>query len=50
MDQWEANLFYRRVQPSEINRMGFREMKEWNDVHEMMLEADKEARKRAAQS
>jgi len=47
MDQWFANLFFRKVQPSEITRMSYKEMHYWNGIHEMMLDADEEARKAA---
>lgn len=36
MHQWMGNLFYRRVPPSEINAMGYREMEYWNNWHEIM--------------
>jgi len=38
-----GNLFYRKVQPSEIASMTYQDLKYWNDWHELMIEADKKA-------
>jgi hypothetical protein len=42
-----GNLFYRRVQPSEINAMDYSEMKYWNGWHLLMEQAEKDAIKDA---
>jgi hypothetical protein len=38
-----GNLFYRGQSIPEINRLRYAEMKEWNDWHELMCEAEKKA-------
>lgn len=38
--QMMGNLFYRRVAPSEIKSMGYKEMKYWNDWHELMAKEE----------
>jgi hypothetical protein len=43
MDQMMGNLFYRGVQPSEIENMPFWKMKYWNKWHEAMAETDRKA-------
>lgn len=43
MTQWMGNLFYRRQPIDVIRSLRFAEMKFWNEWHERMQEADKEA-------
>jgi hypothetical protein len=43
MDQWECNLFYRRVQPSEILAMTFHGMRKWNEYHLVLSKEEKAA-------
>lgn len=38
-----GNIFYRGVCPSVIGDMGYRELKYWNDWHERMVKAEKQA-------
>ena len=40
-----GNLFYRGVSVTEIKKMPYWEMKYWNTWHEVMLDAEVEARK-----
>ena len=37
------NLFYRRVAPSEIKEMNYRELRYWNEMHVIMVNVEKEA-------
>jgi hypothetical protein len=41
MEQMIANLFYRRVQPSEVRQMDFTELKYWNEIHELMASEER---------
>jgi hypothetical protein len=41
MWQWMGNLFYRRQQISEIKKLRFAEMREWNKWHEIMIQQEK---------
>ena len=36
-----GNLFYRRVQPSEIKQMDYSELIYWNEWHEIIAKAEK---------
>lgn len=38
-----GNLFYRQVQPSEIKAMKYPELKYWNNWHELMEQAERDA-------
>lgn len=38
-----GNLFYRKVSPDVIERMAYHRMKYWNDWHELMVKAEREA-------
>lgn len=42
LHQMMGNLFYRRVQPSEIEGMTFSTMAYWNEWHEILAKAEKE--------
>lgn len=46
-DQMMGNLFFRQVNPSEINGMEYHELKYWNDWHEAMNKADNDAIEKA---
>lgn len=46
MHQMVGNLFYRGVQPSEIANLDYNNMKSYNEWHEKMIEAEKEAYKK----
>lgn len=37
-----GNLFFRGQQISEIKKLGFKEMKYWNNWHELMVKAEKD--------
>ncbi len=41
MWQWMGNLFYRKQPISEIKKLRFAEMREWNRWHEVMVKAEK---------
>lgn len=43
MTQWELNLFYRHIQPSEILALTFHGMKKWNEFHEILSKEEKRA-------
>jgi len=40
MDQMMGNLFFRGVNPEEIENMTYRRMKYWNRWHEIMAKAE----------
>jgi hypothetical protein len=40
MEQFMGNLFFRRVQPSEIEAMTYGKMKYWNEWHKRMEAAE----------
>ena len=41
MDQMIGNLFYRGVTVTELKGMGYRELKYWNQWHELMAKAER---------
>lgn len=41
MWQWMGNLFYRKQPISEIKKLRFAELKEWNSWHELMIKEEK---------
>ena len=41
IDQWAGNLFYRGIQPSEIDQMPYGELKYWNEWHELIAKKEK---------
>ena len=38
-----GNLFYRRVSPTEIENMDFKDLKYWNSWHETLIKEEKKA-------
>ena len=38
-----GNLFYRGASITELKAMGFREMRYWNEWHELMTQAEKDS-------
>jgi len=47
MKQWMGNLFFRKQPISEIKRLRFAEMREWNEWHELMVKEEQKALKKA---
>jgi hypothetical protein len=41
--QWSGNLFFRGVAPSEITSMEYHDLKYWNEWHELIAQANKDA-------
>jgi len=41
VNQMMGNLFYRKVPPSEILSMGYKDMTYWNEWHKLMEDAEK---------
>lgn len=41
MWQWMGNLFYRKQPISEIKKLRFSELREWNKWHEIMVNEEK---------
>lgn len=41
MWQWMGNLFYRKQPISEIKKLRFAELREWNSIHELMQNEEK---------
>jgi len=43
IDQWIGNLFYRSVQPSELEKLSYSKMKYFNDWHKVIEKAEKDS-------
>lgn len=48
MGQWMYNLMFRKFQPDQIEAMDYQRMKFWNTGHELMIQAEKDAIKKAS--
>jgi len=42
-----GNLFYRRVQPSEIKEMSYEELRYWDGWHALMAKAERDSVRKA---